>query len=556
MKKLVVLILLQFLAVSSFAQIENLRLSHPVYDFLHIMKVRGVVSNFHYDAPNRTYHEISILLDTIKHRTAELSETEKSLFEKYYREFNLELSDSKNGFDLLKDGFDFEDKISGISSDREKYLFRYQGENLNFKAELIGHIYGGIQTPEAHFHSFMIDGGFKLRGTFLKHFGYDFTVDKGIIQGSRGVSAQIKPELLFDTKFTQAVEEASNYGTAEGYINYFQQFDKDFLLNVQLGREQFKLGYGYGSRLIHSGDAPMMDLIKFRFQYGNFHYQTIHASSVGYFTFPRIDNYTKHFVYKKVKLSLPNLFDFGLGEGMVYADRGIEISYLNPLMFYKFAELSTQDRDNSIFWADFQLNAIKDFEFQATWFMDETVNIYDLNHYSSKVAYQFGMFFHSPLGVNDLSIWTEFTRIRPFVYSHLSIVSDYTAYGTIVGHRIGPNADELLLGAGYNFSGEISAEVEYRYVIRGQNVYDDNGQLIHNYGSEILKPYEKFTTDDNMNQLSGPKINMHLFSTSLRFEIVRELYLDIVYNYSYEKNENVDSTLNNSFAYMKLTIDY
>ncbi len=137
----------------------------------------------------------------------------------------------------------------------------------------------------------------------------------------------------------------------------------------------------------------------------------------------------------------------GIGESIVYSGRGLELAYLTPVGFYKFIEHSIQDRDNANLYFDFQSGFIKNLEFQATFLLDENIlsNLQDLDKYTNKTAYQLGVFWYQPFSINDLSLILEYTKIRPFVYTHFDSMNVYTAFGKNLGHRIGPNADELYL---------------------------------------------------------------------------------------------------------------
>ena len=107
--------------------------------------------------------------------------------------------------------------------------------------------------------------------------------------------------------------------------------------------------------------------------------------------------------------------------------------------------MDLQDRDNGTVYLDLQTNFIKNLELQGTFFLDENIlsHLQDLSLYSNKTAYQVGAFWYSPFNVNDLSLVLEYTKIRPYVYSHTNPKDSYTSFGQNLGHRIGPNSDEL-----------------------------------------------------------------------------------------------------------------
>ncbi len=94
---------------------------------------------------------------------------------------------------------------------------------------------------------------------------------------------------------------------------------------------------------------------------------------------------------------------------------------------------------------------IPNLELQASFFLDENIlsNMSDLNRFSNKTAWQVGAYWYTP--INDLAIVGEYTRIRPFVYTHTNPKNTYTSWNDPIGHPIGPNADQIWLKAEYAF---------------------------------------------------------------------------------------------------------
>lgn len=199
--------------------------------------------------------------------------------------------------------------------------------------------------------------------------GYQFSVTKGGLTGDGDLASQIDGRLRYNFKFRENLPEESvrSYDFATGYLKYEAKPLDDMKISLQLGREKTKVGLGYSKSLVLSGQHADMDFIKFNFQYGIVNFSSMTASTVGAF-FPSIeDRYTKYVATNRLKISIPELFDIGIGEVIIYA-RPLELAYLNPLIFYKFVEHSLQDRDNGAIYFDFQTHFIKGLQFQGTFF--------------------------------------------------------------------------------------------------------------------------------------------------------------------------------------------
>ena len=288
-----------------------------------------------------------------------------------------------------------------------------------------------------------------------------------------------------------------------------------------------------------------------------FIFTSIHASTVGLFTPEREDRYTKFWAFNSLKFSLNGLFDIGMGEAIVYSGRGIELAYLSPIPFYKFIEMNLQDRDNGNIYLELQTGFIPNLELQGTFFLDENIlsNLGDLDDYKNKTAYQLGAFWYEAFAINNLSWILEYTRIRPYVYSHVNIKNTYSAWGTNLGHRIGPNSDEFFTSLAYNVNSWIGASLEYRHQRSGENIYDDDGNLIKNVGGDMFVSHESRESDTAI-FLDGIRMDYDEVQVGLRIEPIRDFIFDIIYNYSIQNNLSEGYKKDFSYGLLKFTLEY
>jgi len=545
------------LMMQAFAQVENVPLNHPVYTFLKEMKVKNIIPYISEDIQNLSRFQIKDYLQVVENNTKKLSSTEKDLFERYKIEF-YELIDPENTTYFFHPQKDWGSSFSEAFSNKVKYFYAYSEKNANAFVELLGHYYFGQQFEPFVNNAHLFDIGFRFHGTVFNHLGYNLSFIKGGSAGNRQVAELIEPRLLQSYKWVENMENIGNYDYTEGYLKYHTEPAEEMHVSFQLGREYKTVGYGYGSKLVLSGDNPPLDFLQFNFNYGIIQFTSIHGSTVGDYSTNREDRYTKYWVYNRFKLSFKELFDFGIGESIVYSGRGIELAYLTPVGFYKFIEHSIQDRDNANLYFDLQTRFIPNFELQATFLLDENIlsNLQDLDSYKNKTAYQLGLFWYEAFTLNNLSMICEYTRIRPFVYSHNNIQNTYTAWGTNLGHRIGPNADEIFGRVSYNLTDWIRINFDYRFIRRGENVYDDQGNLIKNVGGDLNISHGSNPEITEAPFLDGIRINNNLYQVGLRVEPIRDFIFDVIYEYDYEKNITEGSIRNQSYGLIKFTLNY
>jgi hypothetical protein len=555
--KTLLFILVLFTFHFSTAQVENVPQNNRVYSFLKEMKVKNIIPYISEDIPNLSRFEVRELLHTVRKSFSGLSTTEKDLL----RWFEIEYSDSlldETTTRLFTPGKSFGSTFSELFSNKVKYLFTYQEENANFYAEGLGHFYHGQQFKHEVTNANLYDIGFRLRGTVFNHLGYFFSVIKGGASGNKDLIEIIEPRVLTNFKWVEDAENIGNYDFHNAYLKFLAKPVEGMKISVQLGREPLTVGYGYGSKLVLSGDNPTLDFLQFKFDYGIVHFTSIHASTVGLFSTERNDRYTKFWAFNSLKFSLNGLFDIGMGEAIVYSGRGIELAYLSPVPFYKFIEMNLQDRDNGNIYFELQTGFIPNLELQGTFFLDENIlsNLGELDNFRNKTAYQLGAFWYEAFTINNLSWLLEYTRIRPYVYSHVDIKNTYTAWGTNLGHRIGPNSDEIFTRFVYNVNSWIGASLEYRHQRSGENVYDNVGNLVKNVGGDIFVSHDLSRENDTAIFLDGIRIDTDIFQAGIRVEPFRDFVFDIIYNYSIQNNLTENTKQDFSYGLIKFTLEY
>jgi len=541
-----------------YAQEDNIPLSNPVYDYLKIMSVKQVIGSIDDDVPNLSRGRVINFLEQIDEKSDELSSVEKKFLAKYKLEFFPEERTPENTTQLIDGDGKLSRRAADIFSDKKKYFYTYEKDENYLYVDLFGNlIFAKEFKPDSDSVAYLFDGGFRFQGTMFKHLGYNLMFQKGAISKSPSLAINVDPRLRNDYKFLENYDNIQSYDFNGGYLRYKTSPMEGMDISAQIGREQLKFGFGYGERLALSGNAPDMDFLKFNFKYGIINFTSITASTVGPFNRNLDSNYSKYWAANMLKLSFPELFDVGMGDMVIYS-RALDLGYLNPLIFYKFVEHSLQDRDNGLIFFDFQSHFLKNVQFQANFFMDENFigQLSDLNRFNNKIAYQLGTYLYEPANIRNLSLIFEYTKIRPFVYTHVNPKNTYTSYTEILGNSIGPNADELRLNAIYNFSDRLQLDLLFRKIRKGNNIYDANGNLVKNVGGDVFQEYRYNIDPEDMYFLDGERVNTNVFRFDLKYEPIIGFNFHLVYNYSGISNITKDTFSDLSFAYLRFNLEY
>jgi len=559
MIKYISVVFILIFSVSVVAQVENIPLDNPVYEFFKEMKVKKVLFRFADDNPNLSYFQAANYLKEIGKSRKELSSTEIKLLEKFKVEFIPEESNESNTWNMFGSGKKFIPNMKDFFSNKQKYLFSAGKTGNNGYVEAIGNLYFGKSLkPGGGKLTSIMDGGFRGRGTLFNHLGYSVSWYKGFLFGDKNLAGKMEPKLTTDFKFLENKESNVNYDNTASYVKYYAEPLEDFGLSAQFGREKITYGYGYSGKPYISGNNPDMDFLKMNFDYGVVNLSSIFASTVGNFDWDYTKRYTKYISAHKLKVSIKDLFDIGYTDIVVYNGR-IDFAYLNPILVWHFAEKSLQDRDNKNVALDIQTRFLKNVELQGTLFIDDDEQFSLLAGKTSrkeKFAYQVGTFIYEPLTIKNLALQFEYSKVRPYTYSHYDPKDTYTAYGICFGDQNGPNSDQVFTKLSYNISDWGKFNLEYRSIRKGNNIYDANGVLVKNVGGDINQTFRDNIDDPNASFLEGERINSNVVSLNFRFIPIRNYIFDFYYIYKSDNNITKNILTDESFVYMRMNVQY
>ena len=258
---------LTFLTGKSFAQIENVPLNNPVYDYLKVMNIKRIITGYNDDVPNLSRFQVADFLKTIESKGNELSSAEKKLLKKYMISFVPEEINKKTTASMFHSNMDVSNGFDFGFSKKQKYIFAYEKNKNNIFIELLGDLYYvNSLSPNTDNNAQIFDGGLNFRGTVFEHLGYNFSFLKGGAAGDSVLIESAFPEIKTTFKYVEDIENITNYDFTNGYLKYFFEPSEGMGISFQVGREQLKYGVGYSSRLALSGKAPNLDFLKFQFQ--------------------------------------------------------------------------------------------------------------------------------------------------------------------------------------------------------------------------------------------------------------------------------------------------
>lgn len=467
--KLIAAFLPFLFCIAVYSQTEYVNMYNRIYPFFERMENKGLLTGYNSFEIPMTRMDAALFIKQIIEKEKILSELDWKFLKDLEIEFEYELYGSaKNSVRIIDNiGYDY-------LSNKQKYLYFNTSGNFNIFINLFGELEYIHSYKKYSFNNNASTGnlGGIIRGNIRNKFGFYLYGANGKVFGNTR-AAFSKTSLAQNFKLSERPEDAF-FDESEGYIT------ADFeLIKFKLGRDHIKIGYGDIPFI--NDYSPRFDYFGIYLKYDFFSYSFMHAKMLDAENYPLY--YDKFLVYHRIGFNTGRHFDFGVGEFLLYGRRGIDLSYLNPFVFYKSVEHSNRDRDNSMLFLDVNNNSIPGTKLHFSLLMDDIAySKVGSGWWGNQIQWK-GGFLSSDIGGLPLDISGNYQRTEPYTFSHRFVWNNFTNFGYSLSPFSLPNS-ELFSGSVYyriNYRFELSAGMIY--MLHGANPSD--GEEIINVGGDI-----------------------------------------------------------------------
>lgn len=420
-------------------------------------------------------------------------------------------------------------------------LFSINKDDFNLYVDPILYLSMGVDQSKDSSGSEMLVNyrntrGIRARGDIFRKVGFFTEVTENQWKAPQFVRNEFnRRDVLFGETFVKQFDDSTQLGgvgydyfSARGYITFSPVKN----IRFKLGKDRAFWGNGYQSLFLNdfAADHFMLDinakLLDFEYTYhlGQFvHY--IPNKPDGYGTFPR-----KYGVFHQLSWKPNRNLSFSAFESVIYSptlpgdQRGFELEYLNPIIFFRSVEQYLGSPDNSMLGAAVKVNFLHRFQGYSQFLLD------DLNfrnrangkgYWGNKYGWQFGLKWINAFFVPRLDLQVEYNRIRPFTYSHFNPVAAFGHYGQHLGHAQGANLWDFNLILRYQPFPRWSGEMVFTTLTKGL----DQGGI--NYGGDPFRSYILHVGDYNNFIGQGNTVRINSLYGRISFQpFHNEMYLD------------------------------
>ena len=326
-----------------------------------------------------------------------------------------------------------------------------------------------------------------------------------------------------------------DYSMSTAYLDYSASKHFDF----QLGNGKNFIGEGYRS-LILSDESFAYPYLRITTSFWHIKYTNLYTQ------FQDLNKNTTDTNYFKKKYSAMHLLSWDITknlnltffEAVVWkardsvSQRGFEVSYLNPVIFYRPVEFGLGSPDNELmgFLGSYRINRTTIY---GQLMLDE-FKMKDVlagnGLWANKQAFQIGVKSLEPFNIKGLYVLAEFNHARPYTYSHNDI-ANWGNYNQPLADPLGANFQEGVFQIRY----QTGRWIGNLTVVTAMYGLDENNL---NYGKNVFANYDTyFQFFDNK---TGQGLRTTLFYSELegRYVINKAMHLELVGRMLYRNETN------------------
>jgi hypothetical protein len=326
--------------------------------------------------------------------------------------------------------------------------------------------------------------------------------------------------------------DAYDFPMAEANLSY----TPSKFINMNLGYGKNFIGDGYRSLLLGDGASPYpffkLNTTFWKIKYTNIYtwLKDVRSEVTDERTYA-----TKFAASHYLSLNVTNRWNIGLFESVVWTNknnRGFDMSFVNPIIFYRTVEFTSSARSgNALLGLTSKYKISNQINIYGQFLLDE-FSLNDIKSgnksWKNKYGYQLGVKYYNAFNIENLLVQLEYNHVRPYVYAHSEAITNYGHNNQSLGHNWGGNFKEFIAIARYH-KGRYFADAKVTFGTRGLDFNSTTDGF--NYGSNIYLNYNEnrpfdtgvtigqgnktsiFIADLQAGYLINPSANMKLFAS-------------------------------------------
>jgi hypothetical protein len=201
--------------------------------------------------------------------------------------------------------------------------------------------------------------------------------------------------------------------------------------------------------------------------------------------------------------------NIGIFESVIWAktdNRGFDVNYLNPIIFYRAIEFETgQDSGNAVLGLSSKYKVNDNINAYGQFIIDEFASS-DVSggnkSWRNKFGYQIGLKYYNAFKMKNLLLQAEYNRVRPYTYSHGTPEINYGHNNQSMAHLWGANFSEFVLIGRYHYKRWFA---NAKMVVGSRGLDFNSATDTFSYGGDIFRSYDDRPSDNGITVGQGNK---------------------------------------------------
>ncbi len=377
--------------------------------------------------------------------------------------------------------------------------------------------------------------GLRIAGSIGKYLFFESRIEENQrIPGFPLFNNQTAPRqgvVKFDTE--SGSNPAYDYFNGTGVVGLKAKY-----FEIRFGRDRNHWGTGRGSVQL-SSYAPVYDQFQLRTTVGKVQYTNLWSAFSDHSTLPDgeyfFDNAIprKFGAFHRLAFNATENIQLGLFETVIVGQDSsssqgtVDFSYFNPVIFYRSVEIDRGGSGNAFIGGDLSWKVRPGLQFYGQFMLDE-FSISQLRRprdgwWANKWSWLAGFHIVDPVPIlpSNSSVRMEYTRSRPFTFSHRLASQGYVHANDLLSHPAGPNSEDVALFVNLRPTPVLYVGLNMAMTIRGRNPDDEN------LGGDPLIPYGEGREDELGHRLlQGVPQNLFLLEGHLSYELMPSFFAE------------------------------
>ncbi|HCR49147.1 MAG TPA: hypothetical protein DIW24_05940 [Bacteroidetes bacterium] len=320
-----------------------------------------------------------------------------------------------------------------------------------------------------------------------------------------------------------------DYFDATGIVGYHSKH-----FEVRFGRDNNRWADGMNSVLLSNYPAKY-DQLQLRTTLGKrAQYVNLFAAFDDYYR-PKLANgmIPRRFAaFHELTLRIAERLDVSVFESIVFSrpsETGkelynFELTYLNPIIFYRSVERDRGSPDNALVGAQASWQTRKNIRLYGQIILDEFTfeeikaqNGYWANKYAGLLGFHWA-------GRQKTDVRIEAGSARPFLYSHFNPSTAYIHGNDVLGLQSGPNSRTFMASLHHLINDRWYGNLTLTYTQQGRNSANKNDGADPNITYDSTPTLPRSTYGNNM--LQGIRVNTLLMESRISWRVFNTVFLD------------------------------